>query len=57
MTKTGKYSIMAFVCNITNSTVLVTDRVKISETNFNMNLVRKKLCYYYYNKLIVNKNR
>ena len=43
--------------NLTNSTVLVTNRVKIPETNFNMNLVGKALCRYHYNKLIVNENK
>src|SRR3954454_3886908 len=43
--------------DITNSTVFITDRVKIPETNFNMNLVGKALCRYHYNKLIVNENK
>jgi len=45
------------VCDdITNGTVFITDRAKISETNLNMNLVEKELYHHYYNKLIVNKN-
>src|SRR5437763_9987992 len=57
MTKTGKCFITASVCDITNGTVLVTDRVKVPETNLNMNLVGKELCRHHYNKLIVNENR
>jgi hypothetical protein len=57
MTKTGKCSITASVCDITNGTVLVTDRVKIPETNLNMSLVGKELCHHHYNKLILNENR
>ena len=34
MTKTGKCSITASVCDITNGTVLVTDKAKILKTNF-----------------------
>src|SRR5437763_10129939 len=56
MTKTGKCFITASVCDITNGTVLVTDRVKVPETNLNMDLVGKELCRYHYNKLIVNEN-
>ena len=57
MAKTGSCSIMASVCDITNGTVLVTDRAKIPETNLSMNLVGKELCHYHYNKLIINENR
>ena len=46
MTKTGKCSITASVCDITNGTVLVTDRVKVPETNLDMNLAGKELCRY-----------
>jgi|SRR5579859_7091761 len=60
MSKTSKcslQSITASVCDdITNGTVLVTDRVKIPETNLDMNLVGKELCRHHYNKLIVNEN-
>ncbi|CAB5145086.1 unnamed protein product [Rhizophagus irregularis] len=58
MSKTSKCSlrsITASVCDdVTNGTVLVTDRVKIPETNLDMNLVGKELCRRHYNKLIVN---
>ena len=57
MAKTGSCSIMASVCDITNGTVLVTDRAKIPETSLSMNLVEKELCHYHYNKLIINENR
>ena len=56
MSKTGNCSMLSPVCDITNGTVLVTDRVKIPETNFSMDLVGKELCRYHYNKLIVNEN-
>ncbi len=56
MTKTDKCSIITSICDITNGTVLVTDKVKVSETNLNMNLVKKELCHHHYNKLIVNEN-
>ena len=39
--------------DITNGTTLITDNVKIPETN-DVNLVGKELCRYHYNKLIVN---
>ena len=42
------------ICDIINSTVLVTEKVKISEINLDMNLIRKELCCHYYNKLIIN---
>ena len=46
------------ICDdLINNTVFVTDRVKIPETNFNMDLVGKALCRYHYNKLIVNENK
>ncbi len=46
-----------FICDdITNGTVLITDKLKIPETNLSMNLVGKELCHHHYNKLIVNKN-
>ena len=62
MFKTGECSLRSnttFVCDdTTNGTVLVTNRVKIPETNLNMNLVGKELCRHHYNNLIVNeKNR
>src|SRR3954470_20913457 len=41
---------------VTNGTVLVTNRVKVPETNLNMNLVGKEICRHHYNKLIVNEN-
>ncbi len=48
---------MTSICdNIINGAVLITDRLKISKTNLHMNLVRKELCRYHYNKLIVNEN-
>src|SRR3954468_13331786 len=60
MSKTGKYSLQndtTSICDdITNGTVLVTTKVKIPETNLDMNLVGKELCRYHYNKLIVNEN-
>ena len=56
MSKTGNCSMLSPVCDITNGTVLITDRVKIPETNFSMDLVGKELCQYHYNKLIVNEN-
>lgn len=60
MSKAGKcslWSITAFVCDdATNGTVFVTDKVKVPETNLNMNLVGKEICRHYYNKLIVNEN-
>jgi len=56
MSKTGKCSLQSSVCDITNGTVLVTDKVKIPETNLSMDLVGKELCRYHYNKLIVNEN-
>ena len=43
--------------NLTNDTVLVTNRVKIPKINFNMYLIRKTLCHYHYNKLIVNESK
>jgi len=44
-----------FICDdIINGTILVTERVKIPETNLDMNLVGKELCRHHYNKLIVN---
>jgi hypothetical protein len=42
------------ICDIINGTVLVTEKVKIPETNLDMNLVGKELCRHHYNKLIVN---
>ena len=42
------------ICDIINGTVLVTEKVKIPETNLDMNLVGKELCHHDYNKLIVN---
>src|SRR6266542_2700590 len=46
-----------FICDdITNGTVLITDRLKIPKTNLSMNLIEKELCHHHYNKLIVNKN-
>ena len=46
-----------FICDdITNGTVLITDRLKIPKTNLSMNLVGKELCHHHYNKLIVNEN-
>ena len=46
------------ICDdLTYGTVIVTDNVKIPETNLNMNLVGKALCRYHYNKLIVNENK
>jgi hypothetical protein len=46
-----------FICDdVTNGTVLVTDKLEIPETNHNMDLVGKALCRYHYNKLIVNEN-
>src|SRR6266498_5829165 len=46
-----------FICDdITNGTVLITDRLKIPKTNLSMNLVGKELCRHHYNKLIVNEN-
>lgn len=60
MSKTGECSLRnnaTSICDdITNGTVLITDRVKIPETNLNMNLIGKSLCRYHYNKLIVNEN-
>ena len=60
MSKTSECSLRSSttsVCDdIINGTVLVTDRVKIPETNLDMNLVGKELCRHHYNKLIVNEN-
>lgn len=59
MSKTSKCSLQSItnsICDNINGTVLVTDRVKIPETNLSMNLVGKELCRYHYNKLIVNEN-
>ena len=56
MSKTGKCLLQSSVCDITNGTVLVTDKAKIPETNLSMDLVGKELCHYHYNKLIVNEN-
>ncbi|PKK67883.1 hypothetical protein RhiirC2_713786 [Rhizophagus irregularis] len=42
--------------DLINGTSLVTDDVKIPETNLGMDLVGKELCQYHYNKLIVNEN-
>ena len=56
MSKTSKCSLQSSACDIINGTVLVTDRVKIPETNINMDLVGKELCRYHYNNLIVNEN-
>ena len=58
MSKTNKCSLQNEVpstCDdIINGTILVTKRVKIPETNLDMNLVGKELCCHHYNKLIVN---
>jgi len=60
MSKTGKCSLQNdtnSICDdITKGTVFVTNKVKIPETNLDMNLVGKELCRYHYNKLIVNEN-
>ena len=60
MSKTNKCSLQnntTSICDdITNGTILVSDRVKIPQINLNMNLVEKELCRYHYNKLIVNEN-
>src|SRR5688500_9648584 len=61
MSKTSKCSLRnnntTTICDdITNGTVLVTDKAKIPKTNLDMNLVGKELCRHHYNKLIVNEN-
>lgn len=60
MPKTGECSLRSIttsVCDdIINGTVFVTNKVKIPETNLDMDLVGKELCRYHYNKLIVNEN-
>jgi hypothetical protein len=57
MSKSNKCSLRDDSCNdLINSITLVTDNVKIPETNLNMDLVGKELCRRHYNKLIVNKN-
>ena len=60
MLKTNKCSLQnntISICDdITNGTVLITNRAKIPKTNLDMNLIRKELCCYHYNKLIVDEN-
>src|SRR4051812_25100023 len=57
MSKSNKCLLQDGTCNdLINGTTLVTDNVKIPETNLDMNLVGKELCRYHYNKLIVNEN-
>jgi hypothetical protein len=55
MSKTNKCSLqneIPSICDdIINGTILVTERVKIPETNLDMNLVEKELCRHHYNKL------
>ena len=46
------------ICDdLINSIVFVTNRIKIPETNSNLNLIEKALYHYHYNKLIVNENK
>jgi hypothetical protein len=58
MSKTNKCSLqneVPSVCDdVSYGTTLVTERVRIPETNLHMNLVGKELCRHHYNKLIVN---
>ena len=57
MSKSNKCSLRDSTCDdFINGTTLVTNNVKIPETNLNINLVGKELCRHHYNKLIVNEN-
>jgi hypothetical protein len=57
MSKSNKCSLRDDSCDdLINGTTLVTDSVKIPETNLDMDLVGKELCQRHYNKLIVNEN-
>src|SRR2546423_9374505 len=60
MSKASKCSLrnntISICDDIINGTTLITNKVEISKTNHNMDLVGKTLCRYHYNKLIVNEN-